>query len=381
MARDRPEFGPRVLFLSGGTALRRLSRRLKLLTHNSIHLITPFDSGGSSAKLREAFRMPSVGDLRNRLMALADETARGNPEIYRLFALRLPTEARSEELHDSLDQLVSGNHPFIEAVPDPMQGLIRSQLRFFAEHMPSDFDLRGASIGNLMLAGSYLNNDRAIDPVISMYSQLAEVRGQVRAICDADLQLAAELSDGSKIIGQHLLTGKAHPPIQYPIAKLFLAESAKKPDPVSIKASSHCLEMIADADLICFPMGSFYSSVVANLLPEGVGRAIAETDCPKVFVPNTGKDPEMLGLSPLTAVETLIRYVRADAGPDTPMDRILSTVILAENGEYPVAPDRAGIEQLGLQVTELDLESTREGGELDAEKLGQALVSLAWPGS
>ena len=46
-------------------------------THNSTHLITPFDSGGSSASLREAFGMLSVGDLRNRLLALADD---GSPE-------------------------------------------------------------------------------------------------------------------------------------------------------------------------------------------------------------------------------------------------------------------------------------------------------------
>ena len=43
-----PELGPKVLFFSGGTALRDVSRRLKRYTHNSIHLITPFDSGGSS---------------------------------------------------------------------------------------------------------------------------------------------------------------------------------------------------------------------------------------------------------------------------------------------------------------------------------------------
>ncbi|MEG6550492.1 2-phospho-L-lactate transferase CofD family protein, partial [Desulfocurvibacter africanus] len=67
-----PELGPKVLFFTGGTALKALSRRIIDYTHNSIHLITPFDSGGSSAKLRAAFDMPAVGDLRNRLMALAD---------------------------------------------------------------------------------------------------------------------------------------------------------------------------------------------------------------------------------------------------------------------------------------------------------------------
>src|SRR5690606_34394834 len=79
-----PTPGPRLLFFSGGTALRAISETLTGYTHNSIHLITPFDSGGSSAKLRDAFDMLAVGDLRNRLMALADKTVKGSPDVYSL---------------------------------------------------------------------------------------------------------------------------------------------------------------------------------------------------------------------------------------------------------------------------------------------------------
>lgn len=66
-----PPLGPRLVF-TGGTALRDLSRQLIHYTHNSVHLVTPFDSGGSSAALRRSFAMPAVGDIRNRLLALAD---------------------------------------------------------------------------------------------------------------------------------------------------------------------------------------------------------------------------------------------------------------------------------------------------------------------
>jgi hypothetical protein len=61
-----PEYGPKIVFFSGGSAIFDLSNVLKNYTHNSVHLITPFDSGGSSAIIREAFNMLSVGDLRNR---------------------------------------------------------------------------------------------------------------------------------------------------------------------------------------------------------------------------------------------------------------------------------------------------------------------------
>ncbi len=73
-----PERGPAILFFTGGTALRALSHKLKQLTTRSIHLLSPFDSGGSSASLRDAFNILSVGDIRNRMTALVDTTTAGN---------------------------------------------------------------------------------------------------------------------------------------------------------------------------------------------------------------------------------------------------------------------------------------------------------------
>jgi 2-phospho-L-lactate transferase/gluconeogenesis factor (CofD/UPF0052 family) len=46
-------------------------------------------------------------------------------------------------------------------------------------------------------------------------------------------------------------------------------------------------DLIREAELICYPMGSFYSSLIANLLPKGVGKAVSRNPCPKVFIPNT----------------------------------------------------------------------------------------------
>ena len=92
-----PELGPRILFFSGGTAINGLSKVVKNYTHHSIHLVTPFDSGGSSAILREAFDMPSIGDLRSRMMALADESILGHPEIYELFTYRMPKDLTRQQ--------------------------------------------------------------------------------------------------------------------------------------------------------------------------------------------------------------------------------------------------------------------------------------------
>ena len=58
--------------------MRSVSRELKTRTWRSVHIVTPFDSGGSSARLRTALGMPAIGDLRNRLLALADESTAGS---------------------------------------------------------------------------------------------------------------------------------------------------------------------------------------------------------------------------------------------------------------------------------------------------------------
>ncbi|MBT8122216.1 MAG: YvcK family protein, partial [Gammaproteobacteria bacterium] len=174
-----PELGPRILFFSGGTALTGTSRVIKRYTHNSVHMVTPFDSGGSSAKLRQAFGMPSIGDLRSRLIALADENITGHPEVYRLFTYRFADNQPAGKLLERLDLMIRGKEPLVAAISNPMRRLIRNQLGYFREAMPGDFDLRGASIGNLILAGGYLNNHKHLDPIIFLFSKLVNVLGTV----------------------------------------------------------------------------------------------------------------------------------------------------------------------------------------------------------
>jgi 2-phospho-L-lactate transferase/gluconeogenesis factor (CofD/UPF0052 family) len=227
-AQRSPDLGPRILFFTGGTALKETSQALVGYTHNSTHLVTPFDSGGSSAVLRKYFGMPAVGDLRNRLMALADRTLHGFPEIYDLFAHRLPKTASPDQLQTELRALVSGSHPLIARVSDPMRKIIRHHLQIFEKSISTDFDLRGASIGNLILTAGYLENRRHIDPIVYIYSKLVQVRGEVRLVVNSDLQLRAVLENGDEIIGQHLITGKETPALTVPIKELSLTDPARR---------------------------------------------------------------------------------------------------------------------------------------------------------
>ena len=187
--KESPEQGPKILFFSGGSALRGLSRQLVHYTHNSIHIVTSFDSGGSSAILREAFSMPAVGDARARLMDLADQSLQGNREIFELFAYRFSQHAENAELVSELVQMINGGHRLIARIPEPMQEIIRHHLLWFQRNMPTSFDLRGASIGNLILTAGYLENRRHLAPVVDVFSQLAMVRGTVRPVVNEYLHL------------------------------------------------------------------------------------------------------------------------------------------------------------------------------------------------
>lgn len=373
-----PELGPKILFFSGGTALAKTCRELKRYTHNSIHVVTAFDSGGSSAEIRRAFGVLSVGDLRQRMMSLADETARGNPEIFRLFSHRLPEDRDAAGLWSELESLVSGDHELVRNVPGPLRRLVRTHLREFQNRMPSDFDLRRASVGNLVITGGLLANEGDVDAVLYLFSKLVEVRGEVVPVTSCDVQLAATLAAGEQVIGQHRMTGKEMPPITSRITRLELVASLDDPTPVEVRVEEKLRRSIREADLIVFPTGSFYSSVIANLLVRGVGRAIVEAPCPKVFVPNMGHDPEQVGMSLGDCVEELIAAVRRDAGDDTPVDRILDLVAIdSHGGNYDTPLDQVRLKQLGVDVLDLELIQDNGWPLIDAHTLAKTLLSLA----
>jgi CofD-related protein of GAK system len=308
----QPEKGPALLFFSGGTALKKFTRTLTRFTHNSIHILTPFDSGGSSATLRSTFGMPAVGDVRSRLLALADQSLKGNKEAYALANYRFSVTEDKTKLAPELEELVRGKHKLIESIPSPLKQTIMLQLARFNSAMPQDFDLRGASIGNLILAGSFLLETHNLNDTIALFAELLGVQGEVRTICDVPYHLAVELKNGECLVGQHQFTGKQTKAIASPIQRIWLTKSITDTQPVEAELCRTTKDKIADAALICYPPGSFYSSLIANLLPVGVGRAIAESSRPKVYVPNLGEDPEQFGIDIETQVDILLHYLNQD---------------------------------------------------------------------
>lgn len=373
-----PEDGPRILFFSGGSALNGVARVLKRSTHNSIHLVTPFDSGGSSAELRRAFNMPAIGDLRARLLALADETVPGYTEACRLLNYRLPHNTSRQALRKELRQLTDGKAALMQDLPAAMRDVICMQLGRFWQSMPDDFDLRGANIGNLVLTGGYLAHDQDMAPILRLFSELIGAQGTVRWMVNDTLHLGATLEDGHEVIGQHHLTGKEVTPINSPVDELFLSHSANRRMDAHPQLGPDNRALIESADLICYPPGSFYSSLMANLLPIGVGDAVASNPHPKVFIPNQGADPEQLGRCFPELIEQLLGSLQANSKAAFTTNRLLNFVLVdRKNGLYPQGLSRSALEKLNLEMIDMPLISKSSAPYYDNDKLVAALLSLA----
>jgi len=161
------------------------------------------------------------------------------------------------------------------------------------------------------------------------------------------------------------------------ITDICLVDSLLEPKPARVAIGDSVRQLIErSAELICYSYGSFYTSLVANLLPAGVGRAVARAECLKVYIPNLGADPEQVGMSLWDSVSTLLAYLKKDAGADVPVQRLLDMVIVDPRWLEANADDSLQkIREHGVQTVLLDF-ADRDLPRADPERLAEALISL-----
>lgn len=357
--------GPRILLFGGGTALNPIARALKRLTSRSIHLVPPFDSGGSSGSLRQHFGMPAVGDLRARMLALAGEEQTA-ATMARLLSHRFPTEG---PVQPARQRLLPALDALLDAAPELAASRAAIELRQRLEQFAQgcSLDLRGASLGNLALTAAYLQQDRSLQRAGATIGAWLQLRGVVRCTVEDDLQLSARLSDGRILCGQHRITGKERAPLQARIEDTWLARPAQPEQAVSCRLAPDIAELIRQADLLVYAPGSFHSSLLAHFLPKGVGEAIAACPAPKLWLPNLGPDPELFGRSPLEA----LRLLQQRLGGDSP--RLLSHVLIDASQQQDFAPRPAGPEWItdDLRVDDRPIHHP--------ERVAERLLALARP--
>ncbi len=223
--------GPKIVAIGGGTGLSTMLRGLKNYSSNITAIVTVADDGGGSGILRNDLGMLPPGDIRNCILALADT----EPIMERLLQYR------------------------------------------FKEGM-----LKGQCFGNLFLAAMDGISPSFEDAVRSMSSVLA-VTGKVLPVTLEDIKLCAELEDGYIICGESNI-GRHHETHPGRIKRVFL-------EPDSPKALAEALEAIGEADVVVLGPGSLYTSILPNLLVDGICDAIKNSGAIKVYVCNVMTQP------------------------------------------------------------------------------------------
>ncbi|MFH1664178.1 MAG: uridine diphosphate-N-acetylglucosamine-binding protein YvcK [archaeon] len=212
----------KIVAVGGGTGLPILLNGLKNYTKKITAIVTVMDSGRSSGKLRHDLGVLPPGDIRNCLVALSD----------------------SEELMKEL-----------------------FQYRFEGKH-----ELNGHSFGNLFIAAlTKLKGN--FELALKETSKILAIKGKVVPSTLDDVNLCAELENGKIITGEFNVR-KADAKIN----RMFLS-----PEP---KAFIEAVNSILEADAVVLAPGSFYTSIIPNLLVKELNSALRETKAKKFFVLN-----------------------------------------------------------------------------------------------
>ncbi len=343
------------------------------------HLVTTFDSGGSSGRLRAAFDMPAVGDLRRRALSLADLEDASRAAFVQVLDHRFPIDATPAALRRAVASLARGTSPLqVRLAPSDRARLSRAIDSLLDHPRARALDLAGASVGNLALAGLYLERGRRLGPAVSDFARWVGARGEVRPISEVPLHIAVELENGRSFVGQHLLTGKEAPPIESPVRRIHLCRGPDEPAPVRVHVDPAVRDAILAADLVCYPIGSFYSSVVVNLLPAGTAEAIALSPARKVYIHNLGRDPEQLGRSCFECAMILLGRLRRDPLLHHAAS-VLDTVVVDAAEAHRIRPEEQDrFAELGIELVALPLAGGAACG-MDPARLAAALEAFAAP--
>ena len=321
----------RVVALGGGTGLPIVLEGLKAALFPQRQFWTPegerdrltaivtvADDGGSSGRLRQAYGVPPPGDVRNCLLALAEDHA----TMASIFNFRFNGEG----------------------------------------------EVAGHSLGNLILAAlSQMEKD--FSEAVERGSQILAVRGRVfPSTCDAVI-LKAEFDDGSRIEGESRIAAARRR-----IRRVSL-------EPEDARALPQALEALTAADLIVIGPGSLYTSLIPILLVKEIADAIAGSRARVLLAMNLMTEPgETEGYTTADHLSAIQRHAPQVPIHDvllnaTPLPANLIEQYGAE-GAAPVPGDLDQVRALGCQPVERDLLSAGPKIRHDPHKLARAILEI-----
>lgn len=240
---------PKVVALGGGTGLSVILRGLKKYTRRLTAVVTVGDDGGSSGMLREDLGILPPGDIRNCILALADDE-------------------------------------------NVMQALFNYRFE--------DGGLEGHNFGNLFLAAMNGISHDFYDAV-RRTSDVLQIKGRVLPVTLDNMVLMAELENGERIEGESAIPEAARREDSH-IKYIYLKSAGIKP-------LEETLEAIKEADIIIIGPGSIYTSVIPNLLVTGIEQAIEDNRGKKFYIGNIMTQPgESGGMTQADHIRAIERH-------------------------------------------------------------------------
>ncbi|HOV28457.1 MAG TPA: uridine diphosphate-N-acetylglucosamine-binding protein YvcK [Synergistales bacterium] len=219
--------GPRVVALGGGTGLSTLLKGLKAYTRNITAIVTVTDEGGSSGRLRTEWGVLPPGDVRNCIIALAENDS-------------------------ALNRILS--------------------FRF------NKGELAGHSLGNLvLLAATELAGDFRL--AVEEMNKLLAIRGRVLPVTTEAVTIAGVDAKGNRYRGE------------LDVARHGRELTEVHLEPSDARPLQEVVESIREAEVIVLGPGSLFTSILPNLLVQGVAEAIRRAEAPRIYVANVMTQP------------------------------------------------------------------------------------------
>ncbi len=313
--------GPKIVAIGGGTGLSTLLKGIKKLTNNITAIVTVGDDGGSSGRLREEMGILPPGDIRNCIAALADD-----------------------------DDIVT---------------------KLFQYRFKSGEGLEGHSFGNLFItAMTSICGDMV--SAIRESSKVLLIRGRVLPATVDDMRLMAKMEDGSIVKGESSI-----PEAGKRIVELFS-------EPLHCKPTHDVIEAINSADLIILGPGSLYTSIIPNLLVDGIAEAVANSHAAKIYVCNVMTQPgETDNYSVSDHIRALFRHAVKSGANKKLFDAVMVNDSLPlnlakkyeEKDSHPVDEDTTQIKELGVEIVRSKLIQENKEGFVrhDPKKLAKSI--------
>jgi len=214
-----------IVVIGGGHGQSTILRGVKNLPDaNVTAIVTVADDGGSTGRIREYYNIPAMGDIRNCLIALSDESVLTNLLDYRFIG-------------------------------------------------PNEVDIIGHNLGNLILTAAADLTD-SFESGIDFIADIIGAKGSVIPVSTDVITLFAKMEDETIVKGE-----KNIPSFNQHIESVFYDH------PVS--ANPKAVEAIMNADIVVLGIGSLYTSILPIVIIDDIKKALETTKAKKVYFANS----------------------------------------------------------------------------------------------